>query len=193
MQHSTVDKGVLGEPTGLLNQGTDGRTVVQVVHSSVEDGTRDGDGILVTAVNGIDDDRVSILQTEIRHIKLRDIVAREMLATDTTETNALFIGFRSITTCILQQGGHTLVLLHLIGHRALHVADDIHDAVVGSYDDDITIGQTDITRETAIEDIVVDIDDRQLTTTTIDLDVTERSQAVDTTGHVKGMEHGGKG
>ena len=91
-----------------------------------------------------------------------------MLATDTTETDALLIGFRSITTCILQQGGHTLVLLHLIGHRALHVADDIHDAVVGSHDDDITIGQTDITRETAIEDIVVDIDDRQLTTATID-------------------------
>ena len=193
MQDGTIDKGILGKTTSLLNQRTDGRAVAQTIHTSMEDGTGDRNRVLVTPINGIDDDRVTIFQTEVGHIKLRDTMAREMFPTDTTEADSLLISFRCIATCILQQGCHTLVLLHLIRHRALDITNDINDAVVRTDNDDIAIRQTDITRETAIEDIVIDIDNGQLTTATIDLDATESTQFTDATSHVKGMEDRSEG
>ena len=120
-------------------------------------------------------------------------MTREMFATDTAEAYGLLKGLRRKATRILKKGGHTLILLHLISHRALHIASNINDAVVGTHDDDIAISQADIARETTIEDIIIDIDNGQLTTATIDLDITERTQTVDTASHIKGMEHGGKG
>ena len=119
-------------------------------------------------------------------------MTREMFATDTAEAYGLLKGLRRKATRILKKGGHTLILLHLISHRALHIASNINDAVVGTHDDDIAISQADIARKTTIEDIIIDIDNGQLTTATIDLDITERTQTVDTASHVKGMEYGGK-
>ena len=116
-----------------------------------------------------------------------------MFTTDSAKAYGLFKGLRRIAASIFQQGGHTLILLHLISHRTFHIASHIHNTVIGAHDDDIAISQADIARKTAIEDIIIDIDNRQLTTATIDLDITERTQTVDTASHVKGMEHGGEG
>ena len=96
-------------------------------------------------------------------------------------------------TGILEQGGHTLVLLHLIGHGALHITGNVDNALVRTNHDDIIVGQADITRELAIEDIVVYIDSGDLTTATEHLDVTQGTEGVHTTGHIQGMEHTGKG
>ena len=61
MQDGTSYESLLRETSCILYQGTNRRTVAQIVHTRMEDSTRDRDRILVTAVNGIDDDRVTIL------------------------------------------------------------------------------------------------------------------------------------
>ena len=61
MQNGTSHESLLRETSCILYQGTNRRTVAQIVHTRMEDSTRDRDRILVTAVNGIDDDRVAIL------------------------------------------------------------------------------------------------------------------------------------
>ena len=65
MQDGTIDKGILGETTSLLNQRTDGRAVAQTIHTSMEDSTGNRNRVLVTPINGIDDDRVT--QRDVPH------------------------------------------------------------------------------------------------------------------------------
>ena len=116
-----------------------------------------------------------------------------MIACHTIQTNRLTIGTRSKTACIFEQGSHTLVLLHLIGHRTLHITCDIHDTVERTNHDDIIVCQTDIAREFTIEDIIIKIDRGYLAPPTEDLDVTQRTDAIDTACHIQGMENRGKG
>ena len=116
-----------------------------------------------------------------------------MIACHTIQTNRLTIGTRSKTACIFEQGSHTLVLLHLIGHRALHKTCNIDNTIEGTDHDHIIVSQTDIARKFTIEDIVIEIDRGHLTTTTEDLDVTKRTDAIDTTSHIEGMEDGSEG
>ena len=51
----------------------------------------------------------------------------------------------------------------------------------------------DIACQFAIEDIVIDIDRGEQAASTEDLDVSERSHAIDTACHVDGIEDRGKG
>ena len=102
------------------------------------------------------------------------------------------MGIARETTGILQQGGYTLVLTHLVEHGALDIARDTDQALVGFHLDDIVVLQADVTGQATIEDVLIDIDYRHQTALTIDLDITQSSQIVGTTGHIQGMEHRGK-
>ena len=53
--------------------------------------------------------------------------------------------------------------------------------------------QTDITSQTTIENILVNINYSNQLTTTEHLNVTQGSKVIDTTCHIQGMEHSGKG
>ena len=108
-------------------------------------------------------------------------------------TNGFLIGLIRKTSGILQQGRNRLIGFHLVGHRALHKALHIDNTFVRANDNHIIVLQMDITCLTAIEDIVIDIDRREQPAPTEDLDITQRSHTIDTTGHINGIEHRRKG
>ena len=193
MEHGTGLKGILGETAGILDDRTDGRIGSQVVHAGMEDGSLDLDRVLVTALDRVDDDGVAISQAELREVELLDLIGGVAVAGGAMHTDGILIGSVGKATGILQQGGDGLVGFHLIGHRALHKALDIHDALVGAYDDHIIVLQVDIACQFAIEDIVIDIDRGEQAASTEDLDVSECSHAIDTACHVDGIEDRGKG
>ena len=156
------------------------------------DSTLDSHRVLITAKDGINCHRVAIHQLEGGHLEFRDIVSREAFTGYTVDTDSLGVGACGKATCIFEQRSHALVLLHFISHRALDITGNVDNALVRTNHDDIVVGQTDITRELTIEDIVVDIDRGDLTTTTEDLDIAQGTEAVSTIGDVDGMEHRGK-
>ena len=81
-----------------------------------------------------------------------------MIATGALEAYSLGISLGREATGILEQGGYRLVLLHLIGHRALDITRHVDYTVVRTYDNHIVVLQAYITRETTIENIIIDID-----------------------------------
>ena len=64
---------------------------------------------------------------------------------------------------------------------------DVHQTVVCAHLDDIIVLQTDITCEATVEDELIDIDHRYQFTLAIDLDVTQRTQANNTTRTIERM------
>ena len=93
---------------------------------------------------------------------------------------------------IFNQGGHTLVLTHLIEHGTLHVTRDTYQCLIRLHLNDIIILQTDISCETTIQNIVVKVDHRDETSIAIDLDGTQCSQTTGTTCAIECIEHVGK-
>ena len=51
----------------------------------------------------------------------------------------------------------------------------------------------DVAALLAVEDVVIDVDDRDKLVVAIDLDIAERTQVADATSQIEGVEHGGKG
>ena len=103
------------------------------------------------------------------------------------------MGIACKAACIFQQGRNALVLTHLVEHRALDVTGNTYQAIVWTYLDDIVIVQHHVACQTTIQDILVDIHNGYQFSTTIDLDVTQGTEIVDTTGTIQGVEHGSKG
>ena len=73
------------------------------------------------------------------------------------------------------------------------MTDDIHQTIVGAYLNDVVIFQTDITCQTTIENELIDVDYRHQPTLTIQLDVTQRTDIIGTSGTIEGVEHGRQG
>ena len=94
---------------------------------------------------------------------------------------------------ILQQGAHTLRTAHLVEHRTLDITGDTHQTLIGTYLDNVFVLQTDITRQTTIQNILVDINNGYQSATTEHLDVTQGTQLADTACRIQGMESCGKG
>ena len=141
MQNATTSKSILGEAIGLLNQTLNGSNIAtQAILTRAEHCTCNLNHILVTWQVGTNGNRVAILHTEATHIKLVDVINRVFLASGTVYSNGLFISIACKTTCILNQGCNTLVLLHLVSHGALYITCNINDILVRTYHDDIVLG-----------------------------------------------------
>ena len=97
------------------------------------------------------------------------------------------------TTGILQKGIHALVLLHFVNHRALYLSGDGYETIVWTYYDNIVVGKTDITRQLAVQNVVVDVDNCYQLVMSVYLDVSQCSQIVGSASHVECMEYGSEG
>ena len=193
MQHRMDGKGILQQTISSLNQRFDRMdAVIQTILTRAEDRTFDLYHILITQDILIHSHRVAIGHLKASHIKLVDHIDGIALTSGTVYTHRLLIGIRHEATGIFHQGRNTLITAHLVSHRALHETCNIHNTVIRPDHDHIIVSQTDITREFAIQDIVIDIDRRNLTTASEDFHITECTDAVDTTCHIQGMEDGGK-
>lgn len=79
------------------------------------------------------------------------------------------------------------------GNAFYHVPGKIHQTVVRTDHNDIVVGKAHITRQFAVEHIVIDIHYGDKAVVAIDLDVTKCTEVVCSSCHIKGMEHGGEG
>ena len=194
MQYHATRKGILGNTLGSLDQALDGGDMAaQLEHTRTEHSTLYLNHILVTINHAIHGDGIAIGHLEVRHVELVYIIYGIALATLAHQANRLLVGIASKTACIFQQGRNALVLTHLVEHRALHITGNTYQAIVRTHLDDIVIMQHDITCQTTIQDILVDIHNGYQFSSTIYLDVTQGTEIADTTGTIQGVEHGSKG
>ena len=194
MEHTMGSEGILSEAIGLLNKTTNsGDLLAQTELARTEDSTLDLDHVLETVEHGIDSDHIAISHTERGLVELLDIEDTITIACLTDHTNTLVIGIARETSGIAQQGGHTLGSAHLIVHGALDIASDTDQTIVGAYLNDIAILEADVTCQTTIQDILVDIDNGDKAATTKNLDITQGTKVLDASSGIKGMEDAGKG
>ena len=120
-------------------------------------------------------------------------MSRITLARDTIHLNTFLVCLGRKTTGILKQRSQALTFTHLVSHRTLDLACDVHKTVIRTYDNNVIIFQTDITSQLPVKDIVINVNHRQLTTASVNLDIAKRTNTGDTACHINGMEHSGKG
>ena len=194
VHHSAVQEGFLGHALGCVEQRTNGGDVAaQLIFSGTEHRTFQFDGVFIAVENRIDAHRVAVGHVERVHIELTH-VENGILATGFSHDAHRFrVGIARETARIFQQGADALVFLHFVEHRTLHLTRDFHQAVVGFDDDEVVVGETDVARLLAVEDIVIDINRRNEFVVAIDLDVTQRTDVADAIGHIEGVEHRGEG
>ena len=70
---------------------------------------------------------------------------------------------------------------------------DGYETIVWTYYDNIVVGKADITRQFAVQNIVVDINNRYQFVVSVYLDVSQCTQIVGSASHVECMEYGSEG
>ena len=193
VHHGTVHERLLGHSFGSLDERAYSSDIAtQLVHTLTEHGTLQFDGVLIAVEDAVHAHRVAIGYMERRHIELAHIENGELAARLAEHAHRLLIGVAGEAAGVFQQRPHALVLTHFVEHRALHLTREVHQAVVGLDDDEVVVGQADVARLLAVEDIVVDVDRRDEFVAAIHLDVTQRTDIADALRHVEGVEHGGE-
>ena len=165
----------------------------QLEHTRTEHSPLYLNHILVTIDHAIHGDGIAIGQLKVGHVELIYIIHGIALAALAHQANRLLVGVACKTACIFQQGRNALVLTHLVEHRALYITCDAHQSLIGLNLDDIVVLQADITCQTAVKDIIVDIDNSNQTAITVNLDVTQSSKLAGTACTIESVEHIGKG
>ena len=193
MQHSMLSIGILGSSVGMLNECAHTVDVFsQLVDTRTEHSPFHLNAILIAIKDRVNRHLVAIGHAKIAHFELIHVEHRSAFTRSTQQPNRFFIRIAGKTTGIAQQRAHAFVAPHLIGHRTFHRTLHINQAVIRPYNDDIIVVQPDVTHQTTIENIIIHIDHRHQTPTTINLDVAQCAQLVDAASHVKRMENTGK-
>ncbi len=174
----------------MLYQRTDRiNLIAQLIESRTEYCTLNLYHILITVENTVNRYDITIVYLKSSHLKLPYVIDRLLSAGLTQQTDTLLIGIACKATCILQQGGDTLRLKHLVKHRTLDITLYLYQGIVRTHDYHVIILQTNIARHLAIKNIVIDIHCGNLSATTENLDASQRSEVTDTACHIQGMEH----
>ena len=194
MHHGAVEEGIFRHALGSLNQRAHGGDVsAQLIHTPAEHCTLQLHRVFVAIHDRIDRHGVAVGNVEGVHLELAHVEHGILPSGLAEHAHRLLVGVARESAGIFEQRAHALVFLHFVEHRALHLSCDVHHAVVGLHDDEIIVGQADVARLLAVEDIVIDIDRRYEFVVAIDLDVAQRSDVADALGHVERVEHGGEG
>jgi hypothetical protein len=118
---------------GLTEAGCDSIVVLQLTINQV--------GIADVA----DLDGITIVDLERAELKLIDGIDGIFLSGLTSQTDGFLIGIAGEASGIFDEGGNTLVLTHLVEHRALYITCNTNKCLIRLNLDDIIILQTDIT------------------------------------------------
>ena len=164
----------------------------QLVDTRTEHSAFHLNAILIAIKDRVNRHLVAIGHAKIAHFELIHVEHRSAFTRSTQQPNRFFIRIAGKTTGIAQQRAHAFVTPHLIGHRTFHRTLHVNQAVIRPYNDDIIVVQPNVTHQTTIENIIIHIDHRHQTPTTINLDVAQCAQLVDAASHVKRMENTGK-
>ena len=165
----------------------------KVVHARTEYGSLHLYGVGIAWKDRIYADGVAVIHTETGEVELFYIIYCIFPACLAVYSNRLLVGITRKTAGIFEDGVDTLVLLHLVNHRALYLTRYGDEAVVWANYDDIVVAQADIACQLSIENVVVDINHGNESVVAIYLDVTQGSEIVGSACHVESMEYGGEG
>ena len=194
MEYSMYWESIFSQTTCAFNQRTNGTVrSTPIVHTRMEDCTFDLHSVCITFKNRVNSHRIAIHQFETTQVKLRNIMGRIMLARDTINLYAFLICLSIEASSILKQCSQTLTFAHFISHRTFYLTNNIHKTVIRTHYNHIIICQTDITRQIAIQDIIIHVDHCQLASTSVNLNTAECTHARDTASHIERMEHGREG
>ena len=145
MEHSMCRKSILCDTISLFNQGLYScHTIANMISSRSEYSTYNLNHVLISRLNRTHCHRVSVSHTETVHIELINVIDRIFITGSTIHTDRLLISISRKASRIFNQRGDTLILFHLIGHRAFYITRDIYDTVVWTNHNDIIIGQTNV-------------------------------------------------
>ena len=154
-------KCILRHTLSSLNQGLDTVDIAtQLILGWAENCTLDLDHVFETIEHAIDCYSIAISYHKTGKVELIDIVDGITLAILPDESDSLGIGIARKATGIFDQGGDALIFAHLIEHGALDIARDTHQAIVRPDLNNIVVLKSDVTCQTTIEDILIDIDYR---------------------------------
>ena len=143
----------------------------EIVHARTEYGSFHLYGVGVAWQDAVYADWVAVIDAETWEVELPNIIYGMFSACLAVQSYWFLISIACKTAGILQKGIDTLVLLHFVNHRALYLSGDGYEAVVWTNYDDIVVGKTDITRQFAVQDVVVDINNRYQLIVSVYLDV----------------------
>ena len=193
VHHGTGCEGTLGESVGSLYQGFDGLYVAtDLIHAGTEDGTFYLDHVLITRYDGVDAYRVAVGEAERREVELVDIEDGILTARLSEHADRFCVGVAGEASRITKQGAKAFVARHLIVHRTFHLTSDVDEAVVGSYNDNVAVGKFDVARQTAVLQVVVDVDVANEAVASVNFYVSERTEVAGTSGRIEGVEGGGE-
>ena len=194
MNDATGGEGFFLQSFGVLYQGAHAVDVVaQLVQAWTEYGSFYFYRIIITLNNRVDRYRVTVGNVEGVHVEFGNIEYRKFATRLANQAYCLFIGVAREASCVFQQRTHTLIALHFIVHGAFHLSRDVHQTVVGSHVDYVTIRQTHVARHLAVKNIVVNVGLRDEAVVAINLDVAQCSQVVGSSSHVQSMENRSEG
>ena len=184
---------ILGKSLSLFEQRLHAaRLLAQLVHARPEHGTFHLNHVGKTGNNGVNTHRVLIGYAERCHIELSHIVDRIAGSRLPHHAHRFLVGIACKAACIVDKSTHALVLLHFIEHGTLHLSRNVDQTVVGSYGNDIVVGQTHIAFELSVQNIVIHVDRSDKLVVAEHLDISQSTYAIGTSGTIQGMEHRGK-
>ena len=164
----------------------------EIVHTRAEDSSSHFYSVGITVEDRLHGNGVAVSDAERAHVELVDIEHCIFAACLAVHAHGLLVGVAREATGIAQQRLQALVTLHLIIHGSFHLARDVHQTVVGSHDDDVAVVQPHVARHLPVEDVVVDVADRDEAVVSVNLYVAQRAYVVGAAGHVEGVEHRGE-
>ncbi len=193
VHHGTCSERLLAQSLCILDECAHAVYVVaHLVHAGTEHGTFYLHHVREARQHRVYTQRVFIGKVERTHVKLVDVVYRIFLARLAYKAHRLAVGVARKSSCIFKYCRHALVLAHLVEHGALHLARDVYKAVVRTDNYHVVVGKAHVAGQFPVKDVVVYVDHRHEAVVSVYLYVTQRTQLVCASSHVKCMENGGE-
>ena len=193
MHHGTLHKRILTKPVRSLNQLANGLdAAVHLVLARMEHSPAHFRHVGEARNNGIHIEGVAVLQQETVHFKFSHRVDGILAPAFPDDPYVVRIGISGEAARVAQNGGHALALLHLIIHRALHLALYVDQAVVRADHNHVVILQTDIALGVPVQDVVIHVYRGNHPAAAIHLDVAQRTDVVDASGRIQSIKSRGQ-
>ena len=189
MHDGAFGEGILAQAAGGFQEVAHGLyAAVHLEHARVHHCASHFHHIAEAGDYAVDKQRVAVGEREAVHVEFLDIMNAVLLALLTDEAHALGEGIAGETAAVFEQALHALVGFHFIEHRTLDLTADFNETIVGTYDNDIVILQAHVAARVSVDEVIIDVDGRNLATATVDLDIAERTDIADAACGVQGIE-----
>ena len=142
MHHGMGRESIFGESLGCFDKCANAVDVVaHLIFAGPEHGSLYLNHVLEAWDDAVNAYRVVVGHLERRHVELVDVVDAVLLASLSYQPYRLGVGIAGKSACVAKQRFQAFALLHLVVHRALHLAFDAYETVVCSHYNHVVVGQ----------------------------------------------------